>query len=131
VTLVKIDWVPEAESIAGVLEPAGYRVLLRIPNLEAQMKKHANIIMPDGTRQAEEAAQLVGQVISLGPDAYADKAKFPTGPWCKRGDYVMFRMYAGTHFLMGDPPHQVHYRLINDDTVQAVVRGDPTEIERA
>lgn len=125
-SLAKIEPIPESESIHGVMQPAGYRLLVRIPNLAEQMANHENLIMPGETRSLEEAAQLVGQVIALGKDAYKDKTRFPTGEWCKEGDFVMFRMYAGTRFVVG----KVEYRLINDDTVQGVVRGDPTEIER-
>src|SRR5215471_2678647 len=90
----------EIDQIQGVLDPVGYRILVRIPNLAAQMAKWANLVMPEETRRAEEAAQLVGQVIAKGPDAYCDTTKFPTGPWCKVGDYVMFRPYSGTRFSM-------------------------------
>jgi co-chaperonin GroES (HSP10) len=118
--------VAEADSIQGVLEPTGFRLLVRIPNLPAQMKKHENLIMTDETRALEESAQLSAQVVAMGPDAYTDKERFPSGPWCKVGDYVVIRMYVGTRFKINGSI----YGLINDDTVQGVVRGDPTEIER-
>lgn len=117
----------EADSIQGVVEPAGYRILVRIPNLEAQMREWGNLHMPEERRAAEEVAQLVGQVIKLGPDAYQDKQKFPNGPWCKEGDYVMMRAYAGTRFAV----RRHEYRLINDDTVLGVVAGEASdEIKR-
>jgi len=122
---------PELDQVQGVLEPAGFRILVRIPNLEAQMKRWAGLHMPDETRALEESAQLVGQVIAMGPDAYKDKTRFPTGDWCKVGDFVMIRAYSGTRFVMhsaeGKP---TIYALINDDTVQGVVKGDIAEIER-
>ncbi|HEY6290356.1 MAG TPA: hypothetical protein VI455_02190 [Terriglobia bacterium] len=121
---------PDRE-ISGVVEPAGYRILVRIPELKAQMERWANLYMPDQTRSLEEAAQIVGQVVGLGPDAYQDQVKFPSGPWCAPGDFVLFRAFAGTRFLMHDRETGEHteYRLINDDTVQAVVRGD-ARVER-
>jgi co-chaperonin GroES (HSP10) len=119
--------IPEADSIQGVLEPAGYRLLVRIPNLEAQMKEWGNLYMPDETRRLEETAQLTAQVIAVGPDAYQDRTKFPNGPWCKEGDWIVMRAYTGTRFMI----RKIEYRLINDDSVQGVVRGDPTIIERA
>jgi co-chaperonin GroES (HSP10) len=69
---------------------------------------------------------MIGFVVSMGPDAYSDDKKFPTGPWCKEGDFVMFRSYSGTRFkVMGE-----EFRLINDDTVEAVV-DDPRGYSRA
>jgi co-chaperonin GroES (HSP10) len=119
--------IPEADSIQGVLEPTGFRLLVRIPDLEAQMKGWSDLYMPDETRRLEESAQLTAQVIAIGPDAYQDATKFPTGPWCKVGDYIVMRAYAGTRFTI----RRTLYCLINDDTVQGVVRGDHKEIERA
>jgi co-chaperonin GroES (HSP10) len=119
----------EIDRIQGVVEPAGYRILVRIPNLPEQMRR-AGLIMPEETRRLEEFAQLVGQVIALGPQAYRDRERFGE-PWCKPGDFVMMRAYSGTRFLMrNDEGREVVYALINDDTVQGVVRGDPVEIER-
>ena len=117
--------VPESETIRGVLEPVGYRILVRIPNLEAQMKEWGNLHMPESTRALEEAAQLTAQVIAMGPDAYKDEKKFPTGAWCKVGDDIIMRAYSGTRFDV----RGTLYALINDDTVQGVVRGD-AKIER-
>jgi len=121
----------EIDRIQGTVKPAGYRILIRIPNLNAQMKLWADLIMPEETRRLEEQAQLVGQVIEIGPDAYADKAKFPNGPWCQKGDFVMIRAYAGTRFVMRDPNSGIGtlYCLINDDTVQGIVPGG-VEVER-
>jgi len=123
---------PELDQIQGVLHPAGYRILVKIPNLESQMKNWGNIVMPEETRAAEEMAQLTAQVIAKGPDAYQDKSKFPNGDWCEVGDYIVMRAYAGTRISMRAPDgSKVYYALINDDTVQAVVRGgDPQAIER-
>ena len=118
--------IPEADSIQGVLEPAGYRLLVRVPDLQAQMKGWGNLYMPDERRALEETAQLVAQVVALGPDAYKDDTKFPNGPWCKTGDFIVMRAYTGTRFMI----RKTEYRLINDDSVQGVVRGDPTAIER-
>jgi co-chaperonin GroES (HSP10) len=116
----------ESETIRGALEPTGYRVLVRIPNLPQQMERWGKLYMPETTHAVEESAQLIAQVVALGPDAYADKEKFPTGAWCAPGDVVVIRAYAGTRFTVGG--HL--YALINDDTVQAVVRGNPADIER-
>src|SRR5262249_8784730 len=109
--------VPESDSISGTLVPTGYRILVRIPDLKGQMARWANLFMPDSTRVLEEAAQVIALVIATGPDAYQDKAKFPSGPWCAAGDVVVIRAYSGTRFVV-----KGHlYALINDDTVQGVV----------
>jgi co-chaperonin GroES (HSP10) len=68
----------------------------------------------------------VGAVIELGEQAYSDKERFPTGPWCKVGDYVMFRANTGTRFKVGSQ----EYRLMNDDSIEAVV-ADPRAVTRA
>ena len=123
--------VPELDQIQGVLRPSGYRLLVRIPHLEAQMKKFADLHMPDDIRAREEAAQLVAQVIELGPDAYRDEKRFPSGAWCAVGDYILMRAYQGARFTMRAPDGSaVLYALINDDTVQGVVHGDAAEIGR-
>lgn len=119
--------VPEDDKIEGVLQPAGYRVLVRIlaPDEHSKRWQDSKLVMPEETRDREMAAQLWGEVLDLGPDAYKDQTKFPTGPWCKRGDCVVFRPYSGTRFTV----RGVLYALINDDTVQGVAR-EPGEIER-
>lgn len=81
--------------------------------------------MPEPTKKLEESASIVGQVIAMGADAYRDDMKFPAGPWCKVGDSVIIRSYSGTRFdVKGE-----EYRLINDDTVEAVV-ADPKSVGR-
>jgi co-chaperonin GroES (HSP10) len=74
----------------------------------------------------EQQTTLVLFVAKLGPMAYADKDKFPTGPWCKVGDFIITRAYSGTRVLI----HGTEWRIINDDTVEAVVE-DPRGIRRA
>jgi co-chaperonin GroES (HSP10) len=69
---------------------------------------------------------IIGLVVDMGDQAYSDEERFPTGAWCKEGDYVMFRMNSGTRFTIGG----IEYRLMNDDSIEAVVT-DPTGIQRA
>jgi co-chaperonin GroES (HSP10) len=64
-------------------------------------------------------------VVALGPDAYKDPKKFPSGPWCKVGDFVLVRPNAGSRLVI----HGKDFRLINDDTIEAVV-DDPRGIKR-
>ena len=107
------------EKVASKLpKPQGYKVLIGVP--EVSDKTEGGVFMPDGLKSAEETASIIGFVMSLGPDCYADKDKFPNGPFCKEGDFVIFRSYSGTRFKI----HGKEFRLINDDTVEAVV-DDP------
>lgn len=109
---------------AKLPEPSGYRLLIAIP--EVSEKTEGGVYMPEQLKKAEETASVIGFVVKAGPDAYADPSKFPTGPWCKEGDFVIFRSYSGTRFkVMGR-----EFRLINDDTVEAVVE-DPRGYSRA
>src|SRR5215471_12201645 len=108
------------------VEPAGYRILVEIEAPGGKRWQQSGLHMTDETRDREWAAQIWAVVLRLGADAYADKAKFPNGPWCKAGDHILMRPYSGTRFLVNERL----YGLINDDTVQAVV-GDVSELERA
>ena len=82
--------------------------------------------MPDSLSSAEHTASIVGCVLKLGSLAYRDVKKFPTGPWCKEGDWILMRSYSGTRVRI----HDKEFRLINDDTVEAVVE-DPRGVSRA
>jgi co-chaperonin GroES (HSP10) len=109
---------------AKLPEPSGYRLLIAVP--EVSEKTQGGVFMPEQLKKAEETASIVGFVVKAGPDAYTDPNKFPTGPWCKEGDFVIFRSYSGTRFkVLGK-----EFRLINDDTVEAVVE-DPRGYSRA
>jgi co-chaperonin GroES (HSP10) len=69
---------------------------------------------------------MVGVVVDMGDQAYNDKERFPSGPWCKEGDFVMFRANTGTRFKVGNE----EYRLMNDDSIEAVI-DDPSKLTRA
>lgn len=113
-----------AQLAADLPEPKGYRILIALP--EVQEKTAGGIIRPDDLRKKEETASILGLVVELGPDCYADPARFPGGPYCKSGDWVIFRSYSGTRFKIKGR----EYRLINDDTVEGVV-SNPQVFERA
>jgi co-chaperonin GroES (HSP10) len=109
---------------ARLPEPSGYRLLIAIP--EVSEKTEGGVFVPDQLKKAEETASIVGFVVKAGPEAYGDTNKFPNGPWCNEGDFVIFRSYSGTRFkVLGK-----EFRLINDDTVEAVVE-DPRGYSRA
>ena len=114
----------EAEDRAKQLPmPQGYRILCAIP--EAEEAFESGIIKSDETRRVDELLTTVLFVVSLGPDCYADKVRFPNGPWCKQGDFILVRPNAGTRLVI----HDREFRLINDDSVEAVVE-DPRGIKR-
>jgi co-chaperonin GroES (HSP10) len=69
---------------------------------------------------------VTGLVLDMGEQAYSDKDRYPNGPWCKVGDYVIFRANSGTRVRVGG----VEYRLMNDDSIDAVV-ADPRGVTRA
>jgi co-chaperonin GroES (HSP10) len=104
--------------------PSGWHILITLP--EAEEKYESGLIKADETRRFEEVLATVFFVVRLGPDAYTDKTKFPTGPWCKEGDFILARPNSGTRLKI----HGREFRLINDDTVEAVVQ-DPRGISRA
>ena len=113
----------EAEKARQLPNPQGYRILCAIP--EADKKFDSGILKSDETIRHDEILTTVLFVVSLGPDCYADKERFPSGPWCKEGDFILVRPNAGTRLLI----HGKEFRIINDDSVEAVVQ-DPRGITR-
>ena len=118
------DKVDDEQLLAKLPEPKGYKILIAIPELEG--KTEGGVFMPDSLKSMEETASIIGYVISVGTEAYTDKERFPNGPWCAEGDFVIFRSYSGTRFKVSGK----EFRIINDDTVEAVVE-DPRGYTRA
>lgn len=104
-------------------DPSGYRILCAIPEIEN--KFDSGIVKADITLQHEELLTTVLFVVKLGPDCYKDEKRFPSGPWCKEGDFVLVRPHAGTRLKI----HGREFRIINDDSVEGVVE-DPRGISR-
>jgi co-chaperonin GroES (HSP10) len=111
------------EKAAQLPRPQGYRILCAIP--EAEETFDSGILKSDETRRHDELLTTVLFVVDLGPDCYADANRFPNGPWCKKGDFVLVRPNAGTRLVI----HDREFRIINDDSVEAVVE-DPRGIKR-
>jgi co-chaperonin GroES (HSP10) len=105
--------------------PVGYRVLIALPQVPETFD-NSLVLKANTTKQAEHVLSTIGLVIDMGGQAYTDTERFPDGPWCKVGDYVMFRANTGTRFKI----EGVEYRLMNDDSIEAVV-ADPRGITRA
>lgn len=112
-----------AEKAKQLPKPSGYRILCAIPDVEKEYD--SGLVKADTTIHYEELLTTVLFVVDLGPDCYADKARFPTGPWCKKGDFILVRPNAGTRLVI----HGREFRLINDDSVEGVV-DDPRGIKR-
>ena len=104
--------------------PVGYRLLIAMPEVE-ETYGDSGILKSTKEIHYDTILSTIGVVLDMGQQAYADKERFPTGPWCKVGDYVMFRMNTGTRFKVGG----VEYRLMNDDSIEATV-NDPRGVTR-
>ena len=105
-------------------KPTGYKLLIALP--EPDEKTEGGILKAKQTLHLEEIGSICGFVMAIGPDAYQDKKRFPNGAYCKEGEWILMRSYSGTRFKI----HGKEYRLINDDSVEAVV-DDPRGIIKA
>jgi len=103
--------------------PTRYRILCAIPEQEKEYE--SGIIKAELTVQNEETLTTVLFVVKLGPDCYKDEKRFPNGPWCKEGDFILVRPHAGTRLVI----HGKEFRIINDDSVEGTVE-DPRGIKR-
>lgn len=104
--------------------PVGYKILVVKPEIEE--KTEGGILKPKDFLRKEEAGAVVGFVLKIGDLAYADKERFPTGPWCKEGDFVLIGAYRGSRFSVNGK----EFVMINDDMIEGVV-ADPRGINRA
>ena len=123
VDLSKILNKPAEEKAKALPEPKGYRILCAVPDIDKTFE--SGLIKADATVSYEEALTTVLFVVELGPDCYTDKERFPNGPWCKKGDFVLVRPHTGSRLVI----HGREFRIINDDSVEAVV-DDPRGIKR-
>lgn len=113
----------QEEKARQLPKPSGYRILCAIP--EADKEFDGGLLKSDETIRYEELLTTVLFVVDLGPDCYQDPVKFPTGAWCKKGDFILVRPNSGTRLLI----HEKEFRIINDDSVEGVVE-DPRGIRR-
>lgn len=114
----------EAAKAKLLPEPKGFRMLCAVPHVEEEFE--SGIVKAEDTKRVEEQTTVVLFVVKMGDLCYKDETRFPTGPWCKEGDFVLTRPYSGTRVVI----HGREFRLVNDDTVEAVVQ-DPRGIRRA
>ena len=117
--------ISEQEFEAQLPKPVGYRLLIALPQV-SETYEGTSIIRTDKERDREHIMSIIGLVVDMGEQCYSDSDRFPSGAWCQPGDYVMFRMNSGTRFRMGG----TEYRLMNDDSIEAVV-ADPRGIQHA
>ena len=96
-------------------EPSGWRILV-LPFTPKEKTKGGIIIAQESLEKLRIATNC-GYVIKLGPLAYHDKEKYPTGPWCKKGEWVIFARYAGSRL----PIEGGEVRLLNDDEVLGTI----------
>lgn len=108
-------------------DPAGFMLLTVVPEaMEEYADSDVGLIKDSKTMHYEEVLTPVLFVVKVGPEAYLDKTRFPTGPRCKVGDFVVVRPNSGTRLKI----HGREFRMINDDSVEGVVQ-DPRGITRA
>jgi len=116
---------PDEVKAKTVPEPTGWRIMCVVPEVKDTFDG-TGIIKSHDIMHAEQQTSHVLFVLKLGPDAYKDKKKFPSGPWCKEGDFVIARAYAGTRFKVFGR----EFRLLPDDGIDAVIE-DPRGVGRA
>jgi co-chaperonin GroES (HSP10) len=112
------------EKAKQVPDPATFYLLCVLPDIEEEYE--SGLIKAGQTIHYEEVLSPVLFVVKMGPDAFKDTKRFPSGPSCKVGDFVLVRPNTGTRIKI----HGKEFRLINDDSVEGVVQ-DPRGITRA
>jgi co-chaperonin GroES (HSP10) len=111
----------DQSSLERLPKPTGWRLLI-LP-YRGKGQTEGGVLLPDQTIDRESVATVCGYVLSVGPLAYKDKEKFPSGAWCKDKDWVIFGRYAGARFKIDGG----EVRILNDDEVIAVIQ-DPEDI---
>jgi len=114
----------QEEKASQLPKPQGYRILCAIPDIEDAYE--SGLLKAEATINFEEKLATVLFVVALGPDCYKDPTRFPSGPWCKVGDFIIVRPNSGSRLNI----HGKEFRMINDDTVEATV-DDPRGIKRS
>jgi co-chaperonin GroES (HSP10) len=111
------------EKAKQIPEPSTFHLLCVLPEIDEEYE--SGLIKAGQTVHFEELLSPVLFVVKVGPDAYKDEKRFPSGPSCKAGDFVLVRPNTGTRIKI----HGKEFRIINDDSVEAVVQ-DPRGITR-
>ncbi len=114
----------DAEKARQVPDPVTYHLLCMLPKADEEYE--SGLVKAGQTMHFEEVMSPVLFVAKMGPDCYTDPLRFPSGPSCKVGDFVLVRPNTGTRLKI----HGTEWRIINDDSVEAIVQ-DPRGIKRA
>jgi len=114
---------PVEDKAKQIPNPKTYHLLCMLP--EAKEEYEGGLLKANQTMQFEELLSPVLFVAKIGPDAFKDEKRFPSGPSCEVGDFVIVRPNSGTRMKI----HGTEWRIINDDSVEAVVE-DPRGIQR-
>lgn len=115
---------PDEQKAKQLPDPKTFHLLCIVP--EAEREYESGIAKTVQSIHFDEVLTPVLFVLKMGPDAYKDSQRFPSGPSCKEGDFVIVRPNTGTRLKI----HNREFRIINDDSVEAVIE-DPRGIERA
>tara|TARA_R100000655_G_C2845144_1_gene168441 strand:+ start:41 stop:487 length:447 start_codon:yes stop_codon:yes gene_type:complete len=102
-------------------QPTGWRILV-LP-FKMNEKTKGGIIMNESTLERQQVASQCGNVLAMGSECYKDKERYPTGPWCKVGDWVIFARYSGSRINIEGG----EVRLLNEDEILATVK-DPEDL---
>ncbi len=116
-----IEHLPDEKILDRLPNPTGWRMLV-LP-YKGQGKTKGGVILTDETMQERGYTTVTGLILKMGTECYDNKERFPNGPWCKKGDWIIFGRYAGSRF--GIEGGEV--RILNEDEIIAVVK-DPEDI---
>ena len=98
-------------------KPTGWRILV-LP-FKMKDKTKGGIVLADSTLEKQQVASQCGLILAMGPQCYQDKERYPEGPWCKVGEWVMFARYAGSRIKIEGG----EIRLLNDDEILATIKS--------
>lgn len=115
---------PKVVTATQLPQPSGYQILAVVPAISE--KTEGGLIKANITKQHEELLTVVLFVVAMGPDCYKDEKRFPSGAYCKIGDFILCRPHTGSRINI----HGQDMRLLNDDCVLGTV-SDPRGYRRS
>lgn len=107
----------ERKEMDKLPKPTGWRLLV-LP-FRAKQKTKGGVLLTDKAVEDSQLTTTVAMVLATGPDAYKDKDKFPSGSWCKQGDWVVFGRYAGSRLKIEGG----EVRILNDDEILGTIEN--------
>lgn len=111
----------QGEVMDRIPNPTGWRIAI-LPYRGAEKSK-GGIVLAEETQKRTQLATTCGYVLKMGDLAFSDESKFPNGPWCKEGDWIIFGRYAGSRISIDGG----EIRILNDDEIIGVL-NDPSDI---